>query len=303
MKQWIVFLLFIHVGVVTHLDAVPLKVVTTTSTLASITQEIGGEFVTVTPLVTGQQDLHYINARPSMIKDMQQADLFVRVGMMLDAWADGLIVAAKNKQIFTQKLGYLDVSVGVEKLDVPTGRIDGGMGDIHIEGNPHYYLDPINGSIVAKKIADRLCQLQPENAPYFRSRLAQFNLKISEMMPKWMAQLQGISGYSLITYHTTWRYFTHRFNLDVIGQVEPKPGIPPTASHLLELKQLIVTHPHVMVIQAEFHPPRPGQSLVSGTMIPLITVPTEVSAEPHTDTYVDLISEMVRRLATKGKST
>lgn len=281
------------------LSADPLRVVTTTTTLASIAKEIGGTYVSVTPLVDGNQDLHYVTPRPSMIRDLQNADLLISVGMSLDAWLAGLRVVAKNKILFDGKPGYLDASLTIDRLDIPTVRIDFGMGDIHIEGNPHYYLDPLNAIKVAKAITERLCRINPQNAAYFQSNLLQFSAEIHAAMPVWISQLDAISGYQLITYHTTWRYFAKQFNLTVIGQLEPKPGIPPTAKHLLLLKKVIDRSPKVMIIQANFHPTRPAQSLASGTSVSIVILPTEVSHKTG-QRYIDFMSAMVKSVSEAG---
>jgi ABC-type Zn uptake system ZnuABC Zn-binding protein ZnuA len=290
----ILILFFILVSF--NLSATPIKVVTTTTTLASIAKEIGGNHVLVTYFVEGKQDLHYVTPRPSMVKDLQDADLLIRVGMSLDSWVDGLTGVAKNKVLFDGKPGYLDASVTIDRLDVPTGRIDGGMGDIHVEGNPHYYLDPLNGIAVAKAITQKLCQLSPNNAPYFKSRLLQFTSEIHDALPVWATQLEAISGYQLITYHTTWRYFANRFNLTIAGQLEPKPGIPPTAKHLMLLKKVINSNPKTIIIQADFHPTLPAKSLTRGSSIDIVTLPTEVAFKSG-QRYIEFISAMIKSIS------
>jgi len=280
------------------LSARPLNVVASSGTLASLVKEIGGREVQVTSLVSNRQDLHYITPRPSMVTGLKRADLVVRVGMGLDSWLDEMLLVAKNPTILPGQAGYLDASSRVEKLDVPTGRLDASMGDLHIEGNPHYYLDPLNAIVVAQSIRDALTQLRPEKRAYFFAQEALFRDEITIQFDKWYVALRQFSHFKSVSYHLTWRYFARRFDFDVVAQLEPKPGLAPTASHLLYLKKLIAQYPRVAVIQADFHPTKPAMSVIEGTSVPLIILPTEVGPDAG-PRYIDLINEIVRRIRAK----
>jgi len=217
------------------LAAVP-KVVTTTEDLAALAREVGGDKVSVDALAKGYQDPHFVEAKPSFILKLHDADLLVVIGRELEiGWLPPLLNQSRNAKIQPGAPGYLDASIGVHILEIPTGQITRAMGDVHPEGNPHYWLDPDNGRIIAKSIAAALARLSPGDQAYFDQRYADFDRRLSEAQQRWVAALAPYKATKIVTYHRSWPNFTDRFGLDVIGYVEPKPGIPPSPSHTLEL--------------------------------------------------------------------
>jgi zinc/manganese transport system substrate-binding protein len=216
--------------------AAPTKVVTTTEDLASLVREVGGDKVTVDAMAKGYQDPHFVEPKPSFIIKLHDADLLVAIGRELEiGWLPPLLTQSRNAKIQPGNAGYLDASLGVHILELPTGQITRAMGDVHPQGNPHYWLDPDNGRIIAKAIAAALSQASPGDKAYFDQRYADFDRRLAEAQKRWEAALAPYKGTKVVTYHRSWPNFTEHFGLDVIGYVEPKPGIPPSPSHTIEL--------------------------------------------------------------------
>ena len=213
-----------------------LTVMTTTEDLAAIAREVGGDRITVESMARGYQDPHFVEAKPSFILKLQKADLLIAVGRELEVgWLPPLVQQSRNRKIQPGADGYLDASAKARILDIPTGQITRAMGDVHPQGNPHYWLDPENGKIIARSIADKLSQLQPGDRAYFDQRTSDFSARITEAEKRWASLMAPYKGTKVVTYHRSFPNFAERFGLDVIGYVEPRPGIPPTPQHTLDL--------------------------------------------------------------------
>ena len=213
-----------------------LNVVTTTEDLAAIGKEVGGDRVTVESIARGYQDPHFVEAKPSFILRLQKADLLIAVGRELESpWLPPLVQQSRNAKIQPGANGYLDASLQAKILEIPQGQITRAMGDVHPLGNPHYWLDPDNGAIVARSMAARFAQLQPGDKAYFDQRLSDFTARIAQALARWTALMAPNKGVKVVTYHRSFTNFADRFGLDVIGYVEPRPGIPPTPQHTLDL--------------------------------------------------------------------
>ena len=215
-----------------------LNVVTTTSDLASIVSEVGGDKIAVESLARGYQDPHFVEAKPSFVLKLNKADLLVVVGRDLEiGWLPALINQARNARIQPGADGYFDASLTAKILDLPTGQITRAMGDVHPLGNPHYWLDPENGRRIAKAVQAKLSQKDPANAAYYAQRAADFDRRLSEAQQRWKSMMAPYKGIKVVTYHRSWANFADAFGIDVIGYVEPKPGIPPTPQHTLDVIQ------------------------------------------------------------------
>jgi zinc/manganese transport system substrate-binding protein len=215
-----------------------LNVMTTTEDLASIARDVGGDHIAVDSIAKGYQDPHFVEAKPSFILKLQKADLLVVVGRELEiGWLPPLIQQSRNAKIQPGADGYLDASAQAKILEIPQGQITRAMGDVHPFGNPHYWLDPENGKIVALEIVAKLSQLRPNDKAYFEQRLADFTNRLNDAEKRWAAMMAPYRGLKVVTYHRSFPNFTDRYGLDVVGYVEPRPGIPPSPSHTLELMQ------------------------------------------------------------------
>jgi zinc/manganese transport system substrate-binding protein len=221
-------------------EAKKLKVITTLTDLASLTQEVGGDKVDVEALAKGYQDPHFVEPKPSFLLKLRNADLLILVGLELEiGWLPPLITQSGNGKIQPGGQGYLDASQFAEILEIPQGNLTRAEGDVHPMGNPHYWLDPDNGRRIAKGIAAKLSSLDPGNEAYFQQREQDFEKRLAEADKKWQAQMASYHGRKVVTYHRSWPNFAKHFGLDVIGYIEPRPGIPPTPSHTIELVNLM----------------------------------------------------------------
>jgi len=213
-----------------------LNVMTTTEDLASIAREVGGDRILVDSIARGYQDPHFVEAKPSFILKLQRADVLVVVGRELEiGWLPPLIQQSRNAKIQPGASGYLDASLHARILDIPAGQITRAMGDVHPLGNPHYWLDPENGKVIARAIAAKLSELRPHDRTYVDQRLADFTNRLTEAEKRWMSMVAPYRGVKVVTYHRSFTNLADRFGLDVIGYIEPRPGIPPGPQHTLDL--------------------------------------------------------------------
>jgi zinc/manganese transport system substrate-binding protein len=213
-----------------------LNVVATTEDLASIAREVGGDRITIESIAKGYQDPHFVEAKPSFILKLQKADVLIVVGRDLEiGWLPPLVQQSRNGKIQPGAEGYVDASLGAQILEMPTGQITRAMGDVHPLGNPHYWMDPENGKRIAKEIADKLDQLRPGDRAYFDMRLNDFTARLDAAEKRWVALMAPFKGTKVVTYHRSFPNFAERFNLEIVGYVEPRPGIPPTPQHTLDL--------------------------------------------------------------------
>lgn len=217
-----------------------LNVVATTEDLAALAREIGGDRINVDSIAKGYQDPHFVEPKPSFVLKLQKADLLVVVGLQLEiGWLPPLITQSRNSKIQQDASGYLDASAFSHVLEIPAGQVTRAMGDVHPLGNPHYWLDPENGRRIAKALQDKLSLMQPADAAYFAGRYADFDKRLTAAEKVWDAKMAPYRGRKVITYHRSWPSFCDRFGLVVVDYVEPKPGIPPSPSHTLDLIGII----------------------------------------------------------------
>ena len=218
--------------------AAGLSVVTTTQDLESLVKEVGGDKVQTDSLAKGYQDPHQVEPKPSFILKLNKADLLVAVGRELEiGWLPPLVNQARNPRIHPGGDRYLDASLSAHILEIPTGQITRAMGDVHPQGNPHYWLSPENGRLIAKAIQQKLSEISPGDAAYFAQRYGDFDKRLAEAEKRWKAAMAPYKGTKIVTYHRSWPNFVETFGLNVVGYVEPKPGIPPSPSHTFELTQ------------------------------------------------------------------
>ncbi len=224
-----------------------LRVVTTTEDLAALTREVGGEHVSVEAIARGYQDPHFVEPKPSFIMKLHRADLLILVGLQLEiAWLPPLMNQSRNPKIHSPR-GYLDTSRFVEILQRPVGAISRAMGDVHPLGNPHYWLDPNNGRRMAAAIRDKLSENLPDLADYFRRRFEDFDARLTKADAQWVRKMAPYHGRQVVTYHQSWPNFAKHFGIEVVGYIEPLPGIPPTPKHTMALIQQMRAHKIKMI--------------------------------------------------------
>ena len=213
-----------------------LHIMTATTDLASLAQEVGGEKVEVESIARGYQDPHFVEAKPSFLLKLRHSDLLIVVGLELEiGWLPPLISQSTNPKIQVGAPGYFDASRFAKILEIPTGQVTRAEGDVHPLGNPHYWLDPENGLRIAKGIQNKLSEMRPGDAAYFAQRYDSFEQRLKQAHEKWLAEMKPYAGRKIVTYHRSWPNFAEHFHLDVVGYVEPRPGIPPSPQHTVEL--------------------------------------------------------------------
>jgi ABC-type Zn uptake system ZnuABC Zn-binding protein ZnuA len=277
--------------------AEPLRVCATVPSLGSLVREVGGDQVDVFVFTKGTDDPHFAEARPSFIKALSRADLLVLVGMDLEVgWLPPLLQNARNGRVLIGGKGYLDASRAIAPLEVPSGPVDRSMGDVHIYGNPHYLLDPLNGVAVAREIAERLSDLRPASAGAFAARLADFEARAKTALERWNALVRPLAGARAVSDHRLWTYFARRFDIQMVGTLEPKPGVPPTTRHVQELIEQMRAQEVRLLFSAAYYDPRHAQFVADQTGARVASMAQEVGAQPGTDDYLAMVDYNVRQL-------
>jgi zinc/manganese transport system substrate-binding protein len=281
-----------------------LNVVTTTSDLASIAQDVGGDKVKVTALAKGYQDPHFVEAKPSFVLILNKAQLLVVIGRDLEsAWLPPLITQSRNAKIQPGSNGYLDASQNVKILDLPTGAITRAMGDVHPSGNPHYWLDPENGGRIARSIEGKLSQLDPPNAAYYKGRAADFERRLADAQKRWRALMAPYKGVKVVTYHRSWTNFADAFGLDVIGFVEPKPGIPPTPQHTLDVINAMKAQNIKIIMVEPYFDTKTPNSIASKSGAKVLIMPPSAGGVAQAADYFKLFDYNVNLLVDAIKAT
>ena len=279
-----------------------LYVVTSTSDLASLATEIGGDRIEVESIARGYQDPHFVEAKPSFLLKLRKADLLILVGLQLEiGWLPPLITQCGNPRVQFGASGYLDVSQFAQILEIPQGQITRAMGDVHPLGNPHYWLDPENGRLIAQGIQRKLAQMRPEDAAYFAQRFESFSQRLTEAEKRWDERMKPYRGRKVVTYHRSWPNLVKRFGLDVVGYVEPKPGIPPSPGHIFDLIQMM-KHENVKVILVEpYFDLKTPNSVARETGAQVVVLLPSVGGEKEITDYFKLfdydVDLLVRALA------
>ena len=233
------FFFAISAGALAAQAADKLHIVATLPDLKSIADALGGDRVETFAIATGYQNPHFVDPKPSYILKLSKADIFITVGLDLETgWVPPLLNSARNSRIMMGGEGYIDASLNVPLLQVPSS-INRAEGDIHIYGNPHYWLDPENGLRIARGIQRKLAEMRPADAAYFEQRYQSFSQRLQQENKKWDELEKLFRGRKVVTYHRSWPNFTKRFGLDVVGYVEPRPGIPPSPAHTVDLIQMM----------------------------------------------------------------
>jgi zinc/manganese transport system substrate-binding protein len=277
--------------------AAKVNVVAANQDLAWITSTIGGNRVSVDYLARGDQDPHRIEPRPSQVLKLTQADMIVRIGMDLDLWMDALIQKASNGKIAPGGRGYVDASVGVRKLEVPSGKLDPSKGDIHVYGNPHYLIAPTNMRAVATNIENGLERVDPSGKATFEANFNALMGRVASAIQGWKAKLAGDRGKPIVTYHKSLVYFLDEFGLKEFGNVEPKPGLEPSPGHVASLAQQMKGAGVKVILAENYRPRRFSELLASQSGARLVVIPGGIGAEKGIDDYFDYIGAIVDRVS------
>jgi len=277
-------------------NAVPIKVVTTITDLKSIAELIGGNKVSVMSIATGYQNPHFVDPKPSYIINLSKADLFVTVGLDLETgWSPQLLSSSRNNKIQKGAAGYVDASAGVTLYQVPSSS-NRAEGDIHIYGNPHYWLDPMNGKVIARNIANGLERVDPANKATYEANFQAFISNIDTKMKEWQTKMAPFRGSKVIAYHNEWVYFETRFGLQIVDFMEPKPGIPPSPSQLVKVIKEIKANNIKVIISSPYFTTSSSDVVSKQTGAKKLTLATSVGAFDPIKTYFDLFDYNINQL-------
>ncbi len=270
------------------------RIVTTTQDLAAIAEAIGGDDVAVQSLTPGTRDPHYAVAKPSMIRRVFRADLLILIGADMEiGWLPPLLQSARNRKVLPGNPGFMDMSRAVKLLGVRSGPVSRALGDVHAKGNPHYWLDPRNGLRMARAIAARLGEIDPDHAAGYHSRFNAFARRMEIKLPQWQAALADLKGRPVIAYHTSFDYLADAFGFHIVDEVEPKPGIAPSAASLGALIRHIEREQITLLIMEPYYERRSARYLNERTGLRAAVLPQSVGAEKSIRTYFDLFDGIV----------
>ena len=280
-----------------RLAAATLNVVATIPDFGAIAQEVGGDKIKVTTICRGTEDAHFVDARPSFIRVLNQADVLLEGGAELEiGWLPPLLNSARNPKILADAPGHVILSRGIRLLEVPSGPIDRSMGDVHPLGNPHYWGDPANGRIMAATLAEAFAKLDAANAAQFQANLAQFDQRLDAKLAEWTKTLEPYRGTKVVTYHKSFDYFLARFGFELAGTVEPKPGIEPSPSYISGLIPRLKAAGVKLILIEPFRPRRTPEYLAKEIGAKLVVMPEKVGGNEKVKDYLGLFDYDVAQI-------
>ncbi len=301
LKTTVLAILLVLTGL-SGIASAQVQVVTTLPDLASITRHVGGDQVDVFAIAKGYQNPHFVDPKPSYIVKLSRADMFVTVGLDLEkGWAPQLVESSRNSQIQQGNAGYVDASENIPLLQVPDD-INPEEGDIHIYGNPHYWLDPIRGKQIAENVYSHLVEISPENKEQFSKNLEAFKSKIDTKMEEWQDKMAPFEGTKIIAYHNEWVYFEERFGLEIVDFLEPKPGIPPTPSQLVNVIEKTKAQNIPALINSPYFSMESPNVVARNTNIELVKLSTMTGGYDEIGDYFDLFDYNINTLVNALKN-
>src|SRR5512138_365452 len=282
----------------TSTAAAQLKVVTSTTDLHDIARAVGGNRITTTHIGEGYQDPHFIEAKPSFVLQLRNADVWAFVGLDLEiGWMPLLLQGARNPKLQPGQPGYVDASRVISVLDMARGTVDRSQGDVHPLGNPHYWLDPENGRRLAKLFRETFSRLDAKNAAVYEANEKAFTARLDGAERSWQADLATIKDKPVVAWHTSWRYFAEYTGMNIVGFMEPKPGVPPSPAHLAGLIQTMKQTGAKVIVMEPFYDRRTADFVASKTGAKVLVLPPSVGGAKGLHDYIQLMTHDIRQLA------
>ncbi|MBW7898992.1 Manganese ABC transporter substrate-binding lipoprotein precursor [Candidatus Brocadiaceae bacterium B188] len=280
-----------------------LHIVAATSDLGDLAKEIGKDKVEVTTIAKPTEDPHFVDAKPGFIMKLNKADILIEGGLQLEmAWLPSLVLSARNQKILPGNSGYVVASSpGIQILEVPSA-VTRAAGDLHPYGNPHFMLDPLNGKIVASHICDQLCQIDETNCNDYRDNLKNFIQRLDQKLPEWQKMMEPFRGTKIVAYHKTFPYFAKRFNLNIVGELEPKPGIPPSPSHLNTLIPMMKNEGVKLILIEQFRERKIPEFVSERTGAKVVILPIMVGGQKEVQDYIALFDYTINQIVTALKT-
>jgi ABC-type Zn uptake system ZnuABC Zn-binding protein ZnuA len=274
-----------------------LKVVTSTTDLYDLAREVGGDHIKATHIGEGYEDPHFVQPKPSFIFRLREADVWAYVGLDLEiGWAPLLLDGARNQKITAGAPGHINVSTVIPVLDA-NRAVDRSQGDVHPLGNPHYWLDPTNGRRIAALFRDRFSELDPMNAAAYAANFTAWDSRLTAAEQAWQADLAGLKDKPVVAWHTSWRYFAEYTGLKIVGFMEPKPGVPPSPSHLTSLVATMKQTGAKVIIMEPFYDRRTADKVARETGATVLVVPPSVGGQKGLDDYIELMKSDIGKVA------
>jgi zinc/manganese transport system substrate-binding protein len=297
MRRWLFVVLAVVVLLPLSADAArKIRVVATIPDLADMTRQVGGDLVDVTSLATGVEDIHAVPMKPSFAVLLSRADLVVLMGLEAEhAFLPALLEASRNSKLLRDQPGYIDASLYVPVLEVPT-RIDRSLGDQHPMGNPHINLDPVRGKAMVRAIAEGLARNFPEHAPTFERNAAAYTRELDAAIARWQQEAAPLKGKKLVSYHPDLIYFAERYGLDMFGTIELRPGVEPTPAHVADLINRMRQAKVELVVRESHYPAGLAETVAKATGAALVELPAMAGGRPETKTYIKFIDYNVKTL-------
>jgi ABC-type Zn uptake system ZnuABC Zn-binding protein ZnuA len=275
-----------------------LNVVATIPDFAAIAEEVGGDKVKVTAIARGTEDQHFVDARPSYVRVLNQADVLIEGGAELEVgWLPPLVNGARNAKILSEAPGHVVLSRSIQLLEVPTGPVDRSMGDVHPFGNPHFSTDPANGKIIADVLAETFSRLDPANAAMYQANRQRFHERLDKKLAEWTRMLEPFRGTKIVTYHKSFVYFTERFGLELAGTIEPKPGVEPSPSYVNGLIPKLKSAGVKLVIIEPFRPRKTPEYVAQAIGAKLLLLPGSVGGNEKVKDYLGFLDYDVGQIA------
>ena len=282
---------------VTSTAMAQLNVVTSTTDLYDIASAVGGSHIKATHIGEGYEDPHFVQPKPSFILRLRDADVWAYVGLDLEiGWMPLLLDGARNSKINAGAPGHINVSTVIPVLDA-NQRIDRSQGDVHPLGNPHYWLDPANARKIAVLFRDRFSQLDPKNAAAYLANATAFEAKLAAAEQGWAADLASLKGKPVVAWHTSWRYFAAYTGLNIVGFMEPKPGVPPSPSHLASLVATMKQTGARAIIMEPFYDRKTADKIARETGAKVLVVPPSVGGTKALTDYVAVMKNAITMVA------
>ena len=278
-----------------------LKVVTSTTDLYDIARAVGGNLVTASHIGEGYEDPHFVQPKPSFILKLRAADVWAYVGLDLEiGWMPLLLDGARNNKIRAGAPGHINVSTVIPVMDA-NRNVDRSQGDVHPLGNPHYWLDPNNAEKIAELFRDRFSQLDPKNAATYRANATAWIGKLNAAEQGWQSELASLKDKPIVAWHTSWRYFAAYTGLKIVGFMEPKPGVPPSPSHLSSLVATMKQTGAKVIIMEPFYDRKTADKIARETGAKVLVVPPSVGGSKGLDDYIELMKTNIRNVASAVK--
>lgn len=274
-----------------------LQIVTTTTDAAYLARQVAGDRAQVSALIGGNIDPHYAQARPDYIVRLNRADVFVQVGLELESgWVPPLLRSARNRDIMPGGRGYCDASVGIHVLEKPEQTISRSMGHLHPFGNPHYWTDPLNASIMARNMRDTLIRVDPDGTEIYNRNYANLHESLKQLTLELTRNYAQLRGLQVAVYHQEFVYFTHRFGIETVVSIEEKPGVVPSAAYLEEVVRTMQSRDIRLILISPFNNPRYAEQVAERTGARIVVLPLSTGSDPDVQTYPDTLRVMLRRI-------